>query len=215
VNTNVLGDDFGYGDVGSGIGVWKDVALSGTPLNYATDRATFDRILLGDMGVGFFFVTSGGLDVEVRNCTFNTLIQNCFTFADGGNKTFINCVNLDINGMSGFFSSGFYNEEYTVDRIFLAEDGSPLEGINNKAWNRVQNPNSSPPLFDVDSVADGTIAQQQVRVFRRPTQGLSGRIDYNPITFIARRAGWARERFDWALVAFVEWATRMLNVELE
>ena len=212
-NTGILGDGYGWGSVGTGEGRWTDVVVSGQAVSYSSDRVTFDRVLFGDGLYAMFFISAGNIDVEVRNCIFNTEI-NAFSIFESGTKTFANCQGVNLLTSWGFYSGVLYKEEYTVDRKFIAEDGSPLLGINNKAWNRIQDPNTDVPLFDVNSAADGTIAQQQIRVYRRPTQGGGGRIDYNPITFIARREGWARDRFVWTLEEFVLWTTRMQNYRI-
>jgi len=213
VVTGITGDGAGFGNVGTGIGFWKDVVLSGCPLNYATDRCNFERVLMGDAIYGLFFVAAGDIPVEVFNLVFN-VDNTCFAFFEDGEKTFTNCVGYDSVTASGFLATSYYNEMYTVDRKFIAEDGSPLLGINNKAWNVLQDPNTDAPLFNVDSAADGTIAPQKIRVTRKVSAGASPGTIYTPITFIARREGWARDRFAWTLDEFVFWTTRMQNYRI-
>ena len=213
VGAFIFGDGYGFGSVGTGVGEWKDVVLSGCGINYATDRCNFDRVVMGDAPYGLFFVQAGNINVEVRNCVFNTN-EMCFAIFEGGIKTFANCVNFDISKAQGFFSNATYYEEYTVDRKFVAEDGSGLLGINNKAWDNSQDPNVDAALFNVNSAADGTIATQQVLVKTKAAVTGGPFTVLTPITFIARREGWARDRFDWTLDEFVFWNTRMQNYRI-
>ncbi len=210
-NSNILGDGYGWGVVGTGVGRWTDVVMSGGPVSYSSSRVTFDRVLFGDGVYAMFFISAGNINVEVRNCIFNTQI-NAFSIFESGTKTFANCQGVALAAAWGFFSNALYKEEYTVDRKFIAEDGTALAGINNKAWASSQNPNTDVPLFDVNSAVDGTIATQQLLARQKAVGGAV--VDFTPHTFIARREGWARDRFDWSLIEFVTWTTRMQNYRI-
>jgi len=133
---------------------------------------------------------------------------------------FINCV-MDFTDFVYYIDhTRVYRQQFTIDITCQTKDGTPIQGINIKAWDDTQDILVDSPLFDVNTGAGGDIAQQTITVathscFTEPERPFGTYTSLNDITFFISKIGWTEVKIVQTVDEAVDWTLEMTELEKE
>ncbi len=190
-----------------------DLVISKCNFAPSSPRVTYDKIIIGDVDYGVYFLTSGSASPEIWNCELlNCWTGDAFAFADAGNKQFFNSI-IDVNSIGRFWSAATFENSKTVDITTVNKTGTAIPGVNIKCFDSTQNPLTDTPLFDVNTGVGGDIAQQIVLVSDKYFVAPPARF-YGPFKFYITKIGWADIIIVDSMDVQVDWRLQMQDIDL-